>query len=92
MSEKVLSDQDVEDFLVGAEILGTGGGGGIEWARAMLEYIEDYDKKIRIVDPYEVPADALVAGAAGVGGGVTKEVREKIEKKFGSRPTMKDFM
>lgn len=92
MSEKVLSDQDVEDFLVGAEILGTGGGGGIEWARAMLEYIEDYDKKIRIVDPYEVPADALVAGAAGVGGGVTKEVREKIEKKFGARPTMKDFM
>jgi DUF917 family protein len=92
MSVKILSDGDIEDFLSGAEILGTGGGGGVEWARGMLEFIEEYDKKISIIDPMDVPEDALVAGAAGVGGGVTQDVREKIEKKFGTRPSMNDFM
>ena len=92
MSVKGLSDGDIEDFLSGAEILGTGGGGGVEWARGMLEFIEEYDKKISIIDPMDIPEDALVAGAAGVGGGVTQEVREKIEKKFGTRPSMNDFM
>ncbi len=92
MPERTLSDQDIEDFLSGAEILGTGGGGGIQWARGMLEFIEENAKKVRLIDPAEVPEDALVVGAAGVGGGVTKEVREKIEKKFGARPSMREFM
>jgi DUF917 family protein len=92
MSGKVLSTSDVDDFLAGAEILGTGGGGGVQWARAMLEYIDEHDKKISLIDPLEVPGDELVAGAAGVGGGVSDEVREKIEKKFGAGPSMTDFM
>jgi len=92
MSTKVLTKRDIEDFLVGAEVLGTGGGGGIGWARGMLEYIDEYDKKISLIDPTDVPDDALVVGAAGVGGGVTPEVREKIEKKFGSGASMSDFM
>jgi len=92
MSGRILSTSDVDDFLAGAEILGTGGGGGVQWARAMLEYIGEHDKKISLIDPLEVPGDALVAGAAGVGGGVSEEVREKIEKKFGARPSMTDFM
>jgi hypothetical protein len=92
MTEKVLSEQDIDDFLAGAEITGTGGGGGRQWADAMLEYIADYGKKIMILDPLDAPDDALIAGAAGVGGGVTEDVREKIEKKFGTGPTMKDFM
>jgi DUF917 family protein len=92
MSVKVLTTGDVDDFLAGAEILGTGGGGGVQWARGMLEYIDKHDKKISLIDPLEVPGDALVAGAAGVGGGVSDEVREKIEKKFGARPSMTDFM
>ena len=92
MSKKVLTKRDIDDFLAGAEILGTGGGGGIGWARGMLEYIDEYDKKISLIDPTDVPEEDLVVGAAGVGGGVTPEVREKIEKKFGARPSMKDFM
>jgi hypothetical protein len=92
MSTKVLTKRDIDDFLAGAEILGTGGGGGISWARGMLEYIDEYDKKISLIDPTDVPEEALVVGAAGVGGGVTPDVREKIEKKFGARPSMKDFM
>lgn len=92
MSEKNLSKQNIEDFLSGAEILGTGGGGGIQWARGMLEFIDEYDKKIKLIDPHEVHEDELVAGAAGVGGGVTKEIREKVDKKFGARPSMKEFM
>ena len=92
MVEKVLSKQDIEDFLTGAEILGTGGGGGIEWARGMLKSIEQHEKKIKLIDPKDIPKDALVVGAAGVGGGVTKDIREKIEKKFGARRSTESFI
>ena len=89
---KTLTEQDIDDFLAGAEILGTGGGGGIEWARGMLKYIDEHGKRITLINPSEVPADDLVVGAAGVGGGVTKDVRDKIQKKFGKMPQLQDFM
>jgi hypothetical protein len=92
MKEKSLSDQEIEDFLDGAEILGTGGGGGREWANIMLKFMREKDKEIKVVEPKSLPKDALVVGSAGVGGGVEKEVREKIVKKFGTMPGMADFM
>lgn len=92
MTEKVLSKKDIEDFLAGAEILGTGGGGGKSWALAMLEALDEQDKKIKLINSHDVPDDALVVGAAGVGGGVTKDVKEKIQKKFGEGPPMSQFI
>ncbi|MGD0805337.1 MAG: DUF917 domain-containing protein [Candidatus Bathyarchaeia archaeon] len=86
MSEKKLNDRDLDDFLSGALILGTGGGGGIDWGKNMLNWIKEHDKIISIIDPQKIPQDALIVGAAGVGGGITKEEREKIEKKFGPLP------
>ena len=90
--ERVLSEQEIDDFLIGAEILGTGGGGGRQWALAMLESLKEREKRIRIIDPNDLPEDALIVGAAGVGGGVEKEVREKILRKFGEMPSMRDYM
>ncbi|MEM4727584.1 MAG: DUF917 domain-containing protein [Candidatus Bathyarchaeia archaeon] len=90
--ERVLSEQEIENFLIGAEILGTGGGGGRQWALAMLETLKERGKRISIIDPKELPEDALIVGAAGVGGGVEREVREKILKKFGEMPGMRDYM
>jgi len=92
MKERTLSEQEIEYFLDGAEILGTGGGGGRMWANMMLQFLKEKDKEIKIVDPKDVPEDALIVGAAGVGGGVEKEIREKILKKFGRMPGMSDFM
>ena len=92
MKEKYLSEQEIEDFLTGAEILGTGGGGGREWADMMLKFMRDRGKEIRIADPKEVPEDALIVGVAGLGGGVEEAVKEKIMKKFGKSPEMADFM
>ncbi len=92
MTEKVLSKKDINDFLTGAEILGTGGGGGKAWAMNMLEVLDEHDKKIKIIDPLDVPDEALVVGAAGVGGGVTQEIRDKIQKKFGERPPMSQYI
>lgn len=92
MKEKHLSEQEIEDFLGGAEILGTGGGGGRGWADMMLQFMREYGKEVKIADPMEVAEDALIVGAAGVGGGVEKAVREKILKKFGKMPEMADFM
>jgi DUF917 family protein len=90
--EIILSDQQIEDFLTGAEILGTGGGGGRQWALAMLQSLKEMGKSVRIIDPKDLPEDALIVGAAGVGGGVEKEVREKILKKFGAMPSMRDYL
>lgn len=90
--ERVLSEQEIEDFLTGAEILGTGGGGGRQWALAMLQSLKERGKRISIIDPKDLPEDALVVGAAGVGGGVEREVREKILRKFGELPGMRDYM
>jgi len=90
--ERKLSEIEIEAFLDGAEILGTGGGGGRQWADVMLKIMREKGKEIKIVDPKEVPEDALIVGSAGVGGGVEKEVKEKILKKFGRTPGMADFM
>lgn len=74
-----LDEQQIEDLLVGAKILGTGGGGEIEWARPMARSVFDRGKKFVIIDPLEVPDDELVVIVGKVGGGVSKEVLEMIK-------------
>lgn len=49
MSERKLNDRNLDDFLSGALILGTGGGGGIEWGKSMLDWIKEHDKVISII-------------------------------------------
>ena len=90
--ERILSRDEIEDFLIGAEILGTGGGGGVEWARMMLKYIWDRGKELRLIDPRDVPGDALVYGAAGVGGGVEEEILERIRRRLGGLPPRERYM
>ena len=92
MSERKLTDTDLNDFLLGATILGTGGGGGKDWGLGMLKSLKELDKQITLVDPVKVADEALVVGAAGVGGGVTPDVKEKIEKKFGKGQGMGSFL
>jgi hypothetical protein len=86
MAGRVLSRQEIDDFLAGAEILGTGGGGNLEGALARIKYVEEHGKKIRLIDPREVPDDAVATITGALGGGVSEEVRQKIMKKFGAVP------
>ncbi|MHA1722104.1 MAG: S-methyl thiohydantoin desulfurase domain-containing protein, partial [Candidatus Baldrarchaeia archaeon] len=74
-----LDKQQIEDLLVGAKILGTGGGGEIEWVRPLIEEVFDKGKEFVLVDPNEVPDDELVVMAARLGGGVTAEEAKMVE-------------
>ncbi|MEM3730480.1 MAG: DUF917 domain-containing protein [Candidatus Bathyarchaeia archaeon] len=85
-----LDKQQIEDLLVGAKILGTGGGGEIEWARPLINEVFEKNKEFVLVDPKEVPDDELVVIAGRLGGGVTAEEARMVEgyKKVYERPEL----
>jgi DUF917 family protein len=75
---KTLDEQDIEDLLVGAKILGVGGGGEIEWARPMVEEVYAKKRQFRLVDVEEVPNEEIVMIIGLVGGGVSEEDKRKV--------------
>lgn len=75
---KELSEQEIEDLLQGAKVLGAGGGGEIEWARPMIEEVYSAGKTFSLVDPKDLPDDEYVAIVGLVGGGVPEAVKKKV--------------
>lgn len=57
---RTLTPQDLEDMLLGAVILGAGGGGDIAEGRAMIETALAAGKTFDLVDLDEVPDDAII--------------------------------
>jgi hypothetical protein len=74
-----LDKQQIEDLLVGAKILGTGGGGEVEWVMPLIQEVFDKGKEFVLIDPKEVPDDGIVVIAGRVGGGVTAEEEKLVE-------------
>ena len=75
---KTLSKDDLENYVIGSGILGCGGGGG-----GGMEMIEDaFQKglKFQLADISELPKDKYICILAGVGGGVSKEDRERVAR------------
>ncbi len=64
---KRLGTQDLLDLSVGAAFLGTGGGGDPYVGRLMAQQCLDEGLHINIVDPKDVPEDALVIPTAMMG-------------------------
>ncbi|HSW57951.1 MAG TPA: DUF917 domain-containing protein, partial [Dehalococcoidales bacterium] len=56
----ILQKEDVAPLLEGLAVLGTGGGGSTLWGKAILEKELAEGRKIKIVDPLDVPDRALV--------------------------------
>lgn len=75
---RTLDRQDIEDLLVGAKIMGTGGGGEAEWAKPLIEEVYDHGKKFRLVDPRELSDSKIVVIVSRIGGGVTAEQAKKV--------------
>ena len=75
---KVLSKQDAEDLLIGAEILGCGGGGPIECGKDLIDEVYAENREFRVVDPKEVPNDSLTFIVSRVSGGVSEEILKKV--------------
>ena len=62
-----ITKQDLLDLAVGAAFLGTGGGGDPYIGRLMVQAAMDEGKTVTILDPAEVPDDALVIPTAMMG-------------------------
>lgn len=74
-----LTKQDMLDLLVGAGILGCGGGGSAQSGRQLIDAIYDLGKQFTLTDPNEIPDDRHLCIIAQVGGGVGKEITEKLK-------------
>jgi uncharacterized protein len=62
-----ITRQDLLDLAVGAAFLGTGGGGDPYIGRLMVQAALDDGRTVTIMDPHEVPDDALVIPTAMMG-------------------------
>ncbi|HSW35532.1 MAG TPA: DUF917 domain-containing protein [Candidatus Limnocylindrales bacterium] len=88
MSGYVLQKEDVAPLLEGLAVLGTGGGGSPLWGKAILEKEFTAGREINIVDPQDVPDDALVVSGGLMGSVKTleemsiSELLNKWEKRF----------
>jgi len=76
---RTLTRQDMSDLLVGTGILGCGGGGSERLGRQLINAIYDSDKEFSLIDPMEVPDGEYLCITAGVGGGVGKEIKDKLK-------------
>jgi DUF917 family protein len=74
-----LTEKELVDFVYGAEIYGTGGGGTVENAMNLMKEAMERKLQFRLVDPAEIPDDAIVVCPYGVGGGVSEEIRRRFE-------------
>ncbi len=71
MGEWKLSKDDIEDIVVGAAILGTGGGGDPYIGKLMVLQVLEKGKEIVLVDPDDVDNDSFVLAPAFMGAPVT---------------------
>jgi DUF917 family protein len=85
---KTLNKGDIEDLLVGAKILGTGGGGETELARPLIDEVYAKKKQFRLVSLEEIPDDEFVMIVGTVGGGVSREAGQRVSNlpKIEERP------
>lgn len=75
---RTLTKEDLLDYVTGAVILGCGGGGGAQWGTSMIDEVFEGGYKFRLADLSEIDDDEMLCILAGVGGGVPKEVRDKV--------------
>lgn len=59
---------EVDDILVGATLLGCGGGGDLEEGRELLRRVYDEGRAVTLAAPDEIADDAVIACPYGVGG------------------------
>jgi uncharacterized protein len=64
---RTLSSTGLGDLLVGACVLGAGGGGPFSLGETLLAGIREHGTPVRLADPASMPGEAFAAVAAGVG-------------------------
>jgi len=82
MAKHRILREDIEPLIEGLAILGTGGGGSPEWGRAILERDLSEGRELVLVDPEDVPDEALVV-SGGIMGSVKTLEAMSIEDLLG---------
>ncbi|HHT70019.1 MAG TPA: DUF917 domain-containing protein [Firmicutes bacterium] len=72
-----LKHEDLDAFFCGLGILGTGGGGELEWGRVIIENDMAKGRKYQIVDPEDVADDAFVCS-----GGIMGSVKTLLDMSY----------
>ena len=79
---KMLTRSELEDYITGASILGCGGGGTVAGGRAMVADAFGKGFEFKLADLNELPDDEFLCILGWVGGGVPKEVMERLAPYF----------
>ncbi|RLE49225.1 MAG: DUF917 domain-containing protein, partial [Candidatus Methanomethylicota archaeon] len=93
---RLLNKESVEDIAIGAAILGTGGGGDPYIGKIMAMNAIEEEGPITLLDPSEVPDDALIIPTAMMGaptvlvekiprGDEILEALRALERRFGKK-------
>jgi len=86
---RTLDEADLEDLVVGASILSSGGGGSVENALRTIRKISKKGLVPRLVDPAGLPSEALVFAPGDVGGGITPEEEKRFESVYKTKIPIK---
>lgn len=70
-----LEDEELEGVLRGAQVLGCGGGGEIEWGLDLIRSGGTGD--FLLADPFTTSPDSLLFIVGAIGGGVSDEIRKR---------------
>lgn len=81
-----ISSQDIEHIALGSTVLGTGGGGDPYIGKLMAQNAINTHGDVKLLDPQEVPDDALVVPIAAFGAPVIL-----LEKLFNGREALEAF-
>lgn len=73
------TEEDFEDVIIGAKILGCGGGGEESIARVRMNFILEHGMKVKIIDPKDVPDEAVLCVSGMVGGRASPECLKLVE-------------
>lgn len=76
---RTLTKVDLEDYVLGASILGCGGGGSAESGLELINNAMEKDLKFKLAEYEEFKEDDVFCIISGVGGGISDELKKKVE-------------
>jgi DUF917 family protein len=76
---RTLSKIDLEDYVLGASILGCGGGGSAESGIEMINQAFENGLKFKLSEYDEFKNDDMFCIISGVGGGISNEQQKRVE-------------
>jgi len=89
MTLRTLTQEELENLVVGASAFSTGGGGSMQGARQAIREIREKNLQARLIGPEDVPNDATIIIPGAVGGGVSKEIERRFEAVYKSKIPLK---